>query len=132
MRAERRIGALWVRWLCAVALVLVGFAHAPPQGLASPLQLDAAAYMLPDGSIPDLCEPGHADADHGGKMLGWKGCEACRISAVALLPLPTDLVGEQFLFFPASARLETPQLVILRPFPPSAAPRAPPLSTDLA
>ena len=69
--------------LLAVALLMTAFAHRP--AAATPA-FDAAAYMLPDGSLPVLCLPS------GGKSEGfdWSGvCEFCRLAASVLLPEPT-------------------------------------------
>lgn len=47
-----------VRTLCALALLLVGFAHKPPVLANSQIPLrEIAQYVLPDGTLPVLCLP---------------------------------------------------------------------------
>ncbi len=123
-----RIGQWSTRILCAVALLLVGFAHQPIVAIAdevSPIEL--AQYRLPDGSLPILCIT-YKDAD--GKVHGKAyapGCEACRIASAAMLPTPPTDICECL----ASLRGET---VVARSeafhrqlYPPNTGPRAPPL-----
>lgn len=50
----RRTGlkvTLFLRMLCALSLLLLGFAHQASQAAASD-DYDAAAYMLPDAALP--------------------------------------------------------------------------------
>lgn len=70
------------------ALVFVSFAHRPAQTTTiDPLEL--AAYMLPDGSLPDLCV---TTVDEDGKTSHHvTPCEFCRIASTCALPLPADL-----------------------------------------
>ncbi len=88
---------VWVRMLCALALLAVGFAHRAPVATAStPTDptIAYAAYVLPDGTLASLCETSDAkSADHKGPGQGNPGCEACRISASTVLPLPADTPG---------------------------------------
>ncbi|WP_139276006.1 hypothetical protein [Pararhizobium antarcticum] len=78
--------------LCTLALLLSGIAHHP---LAGTMPADMAGYVLPDGSLPDLCltgDPGDgAAADHvpsGNHHRGGEDCGPCCLSVVATLPLP--------------------------------------------
>ncbi|EGE58098.1 UNVERIFIED_ORG: hypothetical protein GGI63_003523 [Rhizobium esperanzae] len=84
----RQIGlkaTLFLRMLCALGLLLLGFAHQAPQAVASD-GYDAAAYVLPDGSFASLCV---TVRDTGGKTVAFKpNCEACRLSASVILPTP--------------------------------------------
>ncbi|MBC08319.1 MAG: hypothetical protein CMO10_18740 [Thalassospira sp.] len=79
-----------VRALCALALVLVGFAHLVPQfpqGNAS--QPDLSFYALPDGSIPYICSaafPTGADDEPASGLT--QDCPACRIISSIVLPVP--------------------------------------------
>ncbi|OED01362.1 MULTISPECIES: hypothetical protein [unclassified Rhizobium] len=127
-KTTSRIGQWSARILCAVALLLVGFAHQPIVATAdevSPIEL--AQYRLPDGSLPILCVT-YKDAD--GKVHGKTyapGCEACRIASAAMLPTPPTDICERL----ASLRGET---VVARSeafhrqlYPPNTGPRAPPL-----
>ncbi len=124
----KRICDKWrvaVRMLCAIALLSVGFAHKVPVVFpAEVAAADLAAYVLPDGTLPDIClttEHG-SDQDHA-----YSGdCEACRLGASILLPQPADMVGERIalaggpLFEPR--RTVVPRLILA----PNASPRAPP------
>lgn len=116
-----------MRILCAVALMSVGFAHHPAvASAAEPRPLELAQYRLPDGSLPIICTTEKtADGKQHGKahMLG---CEACRISAAALLPYPPAEVCDHL----ASVRQGpvTLETAIFRRqlHPPNCGPRAPP------
>jgi hypothetical protein len=131
MRAKLMTWRMAVHIMCMMALFAVGFAHKVPSLSASPLTpAEIVAYTLPDGTLPVLCISDQAssdhdhDQDHQHKADG--GCEACRISASILLPLPTDTVGliaklDRKLTF---QRVTEP--VVARIFPPNQSPRAPP------
>jgi hypothetical protein len=72
-----------LRILCAILLVSAGLAHQPVA--AKPPQVrDLAIYVLPDGSVADLCVPGDGEPI----KVAWHGCEACRIAASILIPEP--------------------------------------------
>lgn len=116
-----------VRTTCAIALLLVAFAHKPvvldhPRISASEL----SQYALPDGTLPVLCltlEGGKAN--HDGHNLG-SGCEACRLTASILLPVRTDVAGMPILHqvdtdLPRSVKVFRRHLFTL-----STAPRGPP------
>lgn len=128
--ANRRFNIL-LRALCAIAFVCIGLAHKPPHVSAQTLSSkDLALYTLPDGTLPVLCLPtddghgGHGDGDHG---LG-TGCEACRLTAAALLPVPADMCGSIILreiAFDTPARFEATYRQL---FPPNSSPRAPPFA----
>lgn len=115
-----------VRILCALALLLVGFAHKTPvlDG-ASIRSAELSQYVFPDGTPHVLCLPGEAgDAEHDHPDFG-SGCEACRLSASVLLPTPENTTG--WLIRPADRfvpiRVETFSRPLLLP---NAAPRGPP------
>jgi hypothetical protein len=77
-----------LRLLCALALVMVGFAHKPV------FAAEASGYevsVLPDGEIATMClsSPGAS----GKKGVGGSSCEACRLSSSCLLPMPTASRG---------------------------------------
>ncbi|MBB4478209.1 hypothetical protein [Rhizobium etli] len=85
MRRNGLKATLFLRMLCALSLLLLGFAHQAPQAAASD-GYDAADYMLPDGSFASLCV---TVRDTGGKTVAFKpNCEACRLSASVILPTP--------------------------------------------
>lgn len=123
-----RTGQWLVRILCAVALLSVGFAHQPAvASTGQPTELELAQYRLPDGSLPVLCitERTPDGKEHGKAYV--PGCEACRIAAAALLPLPpTDIFAH--LGF-AKADVPAPTIVSFHRqlYPPNTGPRAPPL-----
>ncbi len=88
---------VWVRMLCALAVLSVGFAHRMPVASAAPSlpgTVIAADYLLPDGTTASLCMPETEKAD-GSKApaSGMPACEACRISTAVLIPLPPDTPG---------------------------------------
>lgn len=122
-----RVEQFGVRILCALALLLVGFAHTPPaigsHGL-SPSEL--AEFVLPDGTLPVLCLPSEDGSTKKTDHVGKQGCEACRLSASVLLPSPADAVGERILragehIVPVRVEAFYRQL-----FPRNASPRGPP------
>ena len=121
-----------MRILCALALMSVGFAHHPAVSNAAELPLlELAQYRLPDGSLPVMCttEKTPDGKEHGKAYM--PGCEACRISAAALLPHPPAAVcdrlecARQDMIAPESARFRR-QL-----YPPNSGPRAPPALQSL-
>jgi len=73
--------AIAARLALAMALVLAAFAHRPaaatPSGMTA---LQIARYVLPDGSLPVLCLPGH----EGGVAADI--CEFCLIAGSAAPP----------------------------------------------
>ena len=131
MIGTRRIlsGSGWLRLLCALSLLLVAFAHRPldPTAAGSTFaSVDLAAFVLPDGSLPDLCLTGEVDgANHSAAT----HCEACRIVSAVDLPSPVDgyvvtrWLAAVELAVPQDARLAYPALR------PGASPRGPPSLT---
>lgn len=117
-----------VRMLCALSLLLVAFAHRPlalddAASVASSVEL--AAFVLPDGTLPDLCLTGEDDARHSAA----NHCEACRI--VSSVDLPSPLGGYVITRWFADAELAVPQDARLA-YPalrPGASPRGPPTFT---
>ncbi|MEP3438506.1 MAG: hypothetical protein ABJN75_17245 [Hoeflea sp.] len=114
-----------VRMLCALSLLLVAFAHRPlnlTDSVAGYSDVDVASFILPDGTLPDLCLPGqdgpyHFSAYH---------CEACRI--VSSVDLPSPFNGYVITRWSAAAELAVPQDARLA-YPalrPGASPRGPP------
>lgn len=116
------------RIVCALALLLLGFSHQPP-AFANGLSLvEAAHYVLPDGSLPDICDDSgtlSGDGHDHSPLHANARCEACLISASTLVPPPPgDIVvprREAGRLLPAA--LERPSLVAFRL---TAAPRGPP------
>ena len=83
--------ATYLRLLCAIALLSISFAHRAPATAFVAISSDVSAFALPDGTAPDLCLAGVHDGEEGYGASGT--CEACRLSALLLLPSPTDTVG---------------------------------------
>jgi hypothetical protein len=74
--------------LYAVAMLLVGAAHAPVAGTAAKPAVDLAAFLLPDGSLPDLCVvDADGPGDHAPPHVAVTLCDACLLTgAPGLLP----------------------------------------------
>lgn len=115
--------AVCLRILCALALLSIGFAHQPASA-AQPGVLLLSQYVLPDGTIGDLCLDDHVD----GKVRHDTStkCEACRIGGAMLVPQPADLAGTVLAFRTAAARPLVGQALDARRERPGAPPRAPP------
>ena len=115
--------AACLRMICAVALLFVGFAHQPASASA-PTALELAQYVLPDGTIPDLCLDGSVDGKT--KHVMPIKCEACRIGSAMLLPAPADLAGAALAFRRVSALPLVEEALHSKRERPGAPPRAPP------
>ena len=78
--------------LLALTTVVVGFAHRPPGVESRGYPADVAAWVLPDGTLPDLC---HAD-DLGDRSHGpddaTARCDACRLVDAPGLGAVAELV----------------------------------------
>lgn len=125
MVKKRNIGGFALRALCALALLFVSFAHQPPAFAAAAAEGFSAAYMLPDGTLPDLCLSNDVH-DPDGKAAVKTGCEACRLSASLLLPQPSADCARVVHAAPA---VFPPQQLAGLSFPvfsPHAPPRGPP------
>ena len=116
-----------VRVLCTLALLFVGFAHKPPVvGQQAISATELAHYVLPDGTMPDLClSSGHGKDSHGGNDEGF-GCEACRLSSSVLLPVPQLGAGEPILAGVDRHVAFRTEAHYRQLFPPNTAPRGPP------
>ncbi len=112
-----------VATLFALAVAFLGFAH-KPIALASPADIDLAAYAAPDGSLPPIC--GQTDGK-GGAALFDHHCDACALTASPGLPP----AAQSCLPAPRARWLATRPLEVARVTPASfRAPtsRGPPLS----
>ncbi|MCX8996842.1 hypothetical protein NOF55_06970 [Rhizobiaceae bacterium BDR2-2] len=79
------------RIVCALALILAGLAHKPPALAAAVPMSELAAYVLPDGTVPFLCDIDHSQ-DHGQDTAHDRlRCDACLLSGSALPPSPPAL-----------------------------------------
>jgi len=117
------------RIVCVIALLFLGLAHRPPAASATMLSpAEIAALVLPDGTLPELCLPG-TDADGKVKPHAAKSdCEACQISATALLLNRADTVGIRLAAASETVLPKPVEAHYRQLFPPSSAPRAPPVS----
>lgn len=114
---------LAVRIFCALVFVVSALAQ-PPASAAMPAP-EMAAYVLPDGSLPDLCLSGHDDPDGKGGTKA-HGCQSCCLAAPVVLPTPQVFHAEPSSVFLA---LSSPaaELLLVRPvLLAGSGPRAPP------
>ncbi len=125
MVQRRTMTASLLRIMCALALVMLGFALKPVVALSPTAEL--AAYQLPDGSIPSLCLT-HTGEKPGKDAMPQNGCEACRLSASIILPQPPLVALPGGALTAASVVLERAFYLSPRLYPPSSGPRAPPSS----
>ncbi|WP_137155534.1 hypothetical protein [Rhizobium sp. FKL33] len=97
-RIDRLNVAITLRFLCALAVAMIGFAHKPVFA-AQPYGYEVS--VLPDGEIATMClsspNPG------GKKTVAGSSCEACRLSSACLSPEPPESSG--VLIRPALAML---------------------------
>ncbi len=117
-----------VRMLCALSLLLVAYAHRPldlTDAASSYSNVDVTAFILPDGTLPELC----LDDEKSGHHSAANHCEACRIVSSVDLPSPFDgyVVTRWFV----AAELAVPQdaTLVYPALRPGASPRAPPSFT---
>ena len=131
MKAAGQImsGTGLVRMLCALSLLLLAFAHKPLVSSAAASTyagVDIAEFVLPDGTLPDLCLTGEEDGAHHSLA---NHCEACRI--VSSVDLPSPFGGYVVIRLSAAVELTVPQYArFTRPFlRANASPRGPPRIT---
>lgn len=115
------------RMICAIALLLVGFAHQAPSFAKDALvPAEFAEYVLPDGTLPVICVAGKAGGMHKHEKAQMHGCEACRIGASVLLPVPQNS-GTKLIWTSTFARqVYDTEISLRRTLPPNTGPRAPP------
>ena len=124
MMTKRTTGwALCLRILCAVGLLFVAFAHKPAVA-AGPGPAELAAYVLPDGSMADLCI--NDTVDNKIKPAPGAKCEACRIAGATLLPAPADRAGTVLTVRRIALLPPMEEALPSRRERPGAPPRAPP------
>ncbi len=114
-----------VRMLCALSLLLVAFAHKPLTSPAAASAYDGvniAEFVLPDGTLPDLCLSDEADGHHS----TYNHCEACRILASADLPPPVDAFVVNLLRPAAGLKWPSEDRFARSFLRPDASPRGPP------
>lgn len=126
MARSGNMAATWLRILCVFALVMLSFAHRPPQAIAAqPTPVELASLTLPDGTVPVICS-----SDEDGKAKPHAhlstSCEACRLSASILLPEPPKQVGLNRTFPEKAIFAKQAETYYRQLFPPNSAPRAPP------
>jgi hypothetical protein len=115
-----------VRFLSALSLIFVAFAH-QPLDVSGPDIPDASAYALPDGTIPVICVtlPGDKSDAHIGHGLP---CGACLVAASILVPTPAEVPGPSVEPGPAVVYASADLRIERSAFPPSAPPQAPPFA----
>ena len=116
--------AACLRILCAVALLSVGFAHRPAFA-TQPTAIELAHYVLPDGTLPDICLNDRVDGKV--KHAFPVKCEACRIGSAMLVPVPADPGGAGLDYRLVAAPPLVESTLPSRRERPGAPPRAPPL-----
>jgi hypothetical protein len=91
-RLRRRFWTPAVSVLCALALVLLAFAHRPVEAAPRLSDPQIAAYLALGGSLADLCISGEEGQDHAAHA----DCPACTVAkSMALAPaclVPMGLV----------------------------------------
>jgi hypothetical protein len=123
---------LLVRILCAVALLSVGFAHRPAVSAAELTPVELAQYRLPDGTLPVLCVTERTPDGKEHSKAYMPGCEACRISAAALLPTPPMDICEHLALVREDIVVTRDEAFRRQLYPPNSGPRAPPALRTLA
>lgn len=123
MTGRMKRWAACLRILCAVALLSVGFAH-QPVAASVPNGFELAEYVLPDGTMPDLCLDGMVGGQD--KHVAPLKCEACRIGSAMLLPEPADLAGAVLSFQLVADLPLVEEALHSRRERPGSPPRAPP------
>ncbi|WP_417412203.1 DUF2946 family protein [Hoeflea sp.] len=114
-----------VRIVCALSLLLVAFAHKPlvsPAAASAYAGVDVADFILPDGTLPDLCLGGEEDGHHS----AFNHCEACRIFASVDLPSPVDVFVVNALGPAAHLTPRQDDRIVGSFLRPGASPRGPP------
>jgi hypothetical protein len=71
------VSAAWLRVLLVAAVVMSAFAHRA--AVAEPTPLELAQYVLPDGSLPDICNSGSGDGAGHVHVI----CDFCLIAGSA-------------------------------------------------
>jgi hypothetical protein len=110
-----------VRMLCALSLLLVAFAHKPLVSSAAAsayVGVDVADFILPDGTLPDLCLGGEEEGHHS----AFNHCEACRID----VPSAVDVFVVNPLSPAAHLTARLDDRVVRSFLRPGASPRGPP------
>lgn len=78
-------GSLWLRIVCAVAVLCLALVGPPVAARTVKAGPSMAAFALPDGTLPDLCLDGDDEPDHGD---GHGKCLSCCLPTTFLLPSP--------------------------------------------
>lgn len=112
----------FLRLICVLALMMVGFAH-QPMAVAAP-SASLPVYTLPDGSVATLCIPGE---DSSPRQAASRMCEACCLVNAALLPSPPS-VGDIAILHSTEVKVFVREHRLAKAlYPPSSGPRAPPV-----
>lgn len=124
--------AVFLRIICAAALILLSFAHQPVfTSQAVTIADDFSSYRLPDGTVPVICATSpYKLGDKDGNQPHYNfnnSCEACRISSSFLCPEPSVSSGPKLVPVLAYSPIQSLPQFRRNVFPPSAPPQAPPL-----
>lgn len=124
-------GANWaviLRILCAIALLSLGLSHRVPVDTSSYPATELSNYVLPDGTVPELCHSLDDKGTHGSHHDGTVPavCEACRVAASMLIPVPWDATGSTLPVQLTIALASEDNLFVTPVLVPAALPRAPP------
>ena len=111
----------FLRLICVLALVMVGFAHKPV--LANLADARMPAYELPDGSFASICFADHDSEPEASKDFG---CDACRLSSAILVAAPPCINGLALAYPEEMHVFERRQRLARALYPPGSGPRAPP------
>lgn len=126
MRRLAPVSRLFVRLLTVLSLALIAFGHQPLR-LGEAGDVDLAAYVLPDGSLPALCLSGEGGTD-GSTGAASSLCSACLLTgSFHLCPPPAASLPDPGESHVLLAGLEA-QVGVRPAFSPSAPPTAPPLA----
>lgn len=130
VRMSRRWNIL-VALALTLSLALSAFAHRPMASavgdLASNLSGDWAQYVLPDGSLPDLCVAAGGDGE--GKSAAGSICEFCRLAAAIVLPQAPQISLLRMQGVDCSGPARTAEIASPWNFSPGAPPQGPPAFT---
>ena len=107
VRCAKNTLRVLVAALYALAMTWLGFAHQPVMAITAPSSLERLAYVLPDGTLPDLCIP-QSDSPTGNGHFAT--CEACLVAGghgtlapPLTLPLPSKRVIARVEIAPSAA-----------------------------
>ncbi len=111
------------RIACALALLLLSFAHQPVTR-ANSAPFDLSSYLLPDGSLPILCFTAYGSK--GGKFINNDPCQACRLADSIAIPVAPAIAMRLPAVIPVAHTIPQTIHFKLPVLQPATRPRAPP------